>query len=275
MKLLALAGLPALLAACSVDTHFGEVGVYQAPASAGAGGAGGAAATLPGPDTPTFFLTMILRDFKKYDPNDATTNPAFDNVPSEKSVVAELLGPDAKPVYRAPTNTDPTFGSGYFDQWYRDVPGSNIAVPFPLPIAIDDQGFYGYDSQKSGVADVYQGVARRVFFPIDDGSPYATAFGNQGKNHNYAFTGELHASFVPQAGDTLELRSDDDLYVFVDDALALDLSGTHIALTKTLNLDDLALTLGERHALHVFYAERLGATGAFSVRSSCELSSPR
>lgn len=268
---LAHAVLSLPLVACSVQTGQGEVGVYQAPASAGAAGT----SSLPGPDTTSFFLTLTIRDFKQYDAKDATTNPAFDNVASEKSVVAPELGTDLKPVYQTPTNTDPTFGADYFDQWYRDVPGTNITVAYPLPIAVDAQGFYVYDSQQSGVADVYQGVARRVFFPIDDGSTYATAFGNQGKGHNFSFTGELHASFVPQAGDTLEVRSDDDLYIFVDNALALDLSGTHIALSKTLQLDDLALSLGEAHALHVFYAERLGATGALTLHSSFELTSTR
>ncbi|HXK17135.1 MAG TPA: fibro-slime domain-containing protein [Polyangiaceae bacterium] len=271
MKSLAALGLLPLLAACSIETKHGEVGIYQAPTSSAAAGA----PALPSPDAPTFFLTMILRDFKKYDPSDPSTNPAFDNVNSEKSVVTERLGADQKPVYRKPTNALPTFGPDYFDQWYHDVPGTNVTVLFPLPIAIDAQGFYEYDSQTSGTPDVFQGVPRRAFFPIDDGSPYATAFGNQGNNHNFGFTGELHASFVAQAGDSLELRSDDDLYVFVDEALVLDLGGTHVASTNTLNLDDLGITLGERHALHFFYAERLGATGALAVRSSFELLSPR
>lgn len=271
MKAFAYAVLSWPLLACSVQTGQGEVGVYQAPASAGAAGT----SSLPGPDTPSYFLTLILRDFKQYDAKDATTNPAFDNVASEQSVVAPQLGADQKPVYRAPTNTLPTFGKDYFDQWYRDAPGTNINKPYPLPIAVDAEGFYVYDSQQSGVADVYQGVARRVFFPLDDGSEYATAFGNQGKGHNFSFTGELHATFVPRAGDTLEVRSDDDLYVFVDDALALDLSGTHVALSKTVKLDDLALSLAEQHVLHVFYAERLGATGALTLRSSFELTPTR
>lgn len=229
------------------------------------------AAALPGPDTPAFFLTMYLRDFKKYDPGDPTTNPAFGNVASESKVVEETLGADGKPVYRAPDNALPTYGAEYFDQWYRDVPGSNVLVPFPLPISIDDQGYYEYDSQKSGVEDSYQGMARRVFFPLDDGGPYATVLGNQGAGHNFGFTGELHASFLAKPGAMLEVRADDDLYVFVDDQLVVDLGGTHVALSASVELDELALTAGEEHSLHVFYAERLGATGAFSVRSNFEL----
>lgn len=252
---------------CSIDTQQGEVGVYRAPDMPGAAGAG--------PETPSFFLTMQLRDFKKYDSKDPTTNPAFDNVASENRVVAATLGADQKPIYQAPTSMEPTFGAAYFDQWYRDVPGTNVTVPFPLPIAIDAQGFYEYDSQKSGAPDEYQGVARRVFFPIDDSGPYPTSFGNQGQTHNFAFTGELHASFVPAAGDTLEVRADDDLYVFIDDQLVIDLGGTHVALSRSVGMDDLGVTLGVEHALHFFYAERLGATGALTVRSSFALRASR
>jgi fibro-slime domain-containing protein len=267
MKWLTALALVVPLAGCSIDTHQGEVGVYRTPEMPGAAGAG--------PETPSFFLTMYLRDFKKYDSSDPSTNPAFDNVGSENRVVADKLGADRKPVYELPTSMEPTFGAAYFDQWYRDVPGTNVTLPFPLPITIDDQGFYEYDSQKSGTPDEYQGVARRVFFPLDDGGPYPTSFGNQGQTHNFAFTGELHVSFVPSAGDTLEVRADDDLYVFIDDQLVIDLGGTHIALSRTINLDDVEITLGVEHALHFFYAERLGATGALSVRSSFALQASR
>lgn len=267
MKSLAPVAVLVVLSGCSLDTHQGEVGVYRAPATPGAAGAG--------PEPPSFFLTMYLRDFKAYDAADPTTNPAFDNVASENRVVAATLGADGKPVYRTPGGTAPTYGAEYFDQWYRDVPGTNVTVAFPLPVAIDDQGFYEYDSQKSGTSDVYLGVARRVFFPLDDSGPYATAFGNQGKSHNFAFTGELHASFVPVAGDTLEVRADDDLYLFIDDQLVVDLGGTHVALSRTIEVDALGLALGAEHALHLFYAERLGATGALTLRSSFELGPSR
>src|SRR5258706_359436 len=183
MQRLALAVLAVSALACSIETEQAEVGVYQASTSAGAGGGG---LPDPGPDTPSVFLTMYLRDFKRYDASDPSTNPAFDNLNSEKSVVSATLGSDHKPLYQAPQNALPTFGAEFFDQWYRDVPGSNYTVVYPLPMSLGSDGLYEYDSQKSGKPDTYQGVNRRVFFPLDDGDPYATPFGNQGQEHNQA-----------------------------------------------------------------------------------------
>jgi len=255
-------------AACTIEAKQGEVGIYRAPA-----GASGSTA-LPDPDAPkpVLFLTMQLRDFKKFDAADPTTNPAFHNLDSEKSVVAETLGADHKPVYRAPDNDSPTFGAELFDQWYRDVPGTNYLVSYPLPLVLSGDGLYEFDSQKTGVPDADMDVDRRVFFPLDDGSLYATPFGNQGYKHNQAFTGEIHAVFTAAAGGTLQVRGDDDVYVFIDDQLVIDLGGPHAARGMDLDLDDLSLSAGE-HALHVFYAERMGVTGDFMLRSSFALTS--
>jgi fibro-slime domain-containing protein len=269
MHRLAVIALALGAAACSLDTQRGEVGVYQAPASAGAGAGG--SLTAPGPDTPAFFLVMFLRDFKQYDAKDPSTNPAFDNVDSEKSVVDSTLGPDRKPVYRPPSNDLPSYGQAAFDQWYHDVPGTNYTVPYPLPIARGDDGLYEYDSQKSGKPDTYLGVDRRVFFPLDDGDPYATPFGNQGSSHNHAFTGELHAGFTAVPGATLQVRADDDLYLFIDGKLVIDLGGTHSAITRELELDSLSLSADAPYRLDLFYAERRGATGDLMLKTSLEL----
>lgn len=271
MKPHALAFLVLSMAACSIETGRGEVGIYRAPESTGGGGA----VAMPAPDAPLFFLPLRLRDFKKYDASDPTTNPAFGNGDSEKNVVEAILGEDQKPVYRAPVEaTPPTFGKEYFDQWYRDVPETNFAVVLPLPCALDDQGYYTFDSQVSGIEELDQGAIRRVFFPIDDGSERQTPFGNQGAKHNYHFTGEAHASFTAAAGQTLELRADDDIYAFIDDTLVVELGGTHVALPASVALDDLGLTPGEPHSLHIFYAERKGGNAVLALRSNFALAPP-
>jgi hypothetical protein len=72
----------------------------------------------------------------------------FHNIESNRDVAADALGTDRKPVYRAPTNTLATFGKGYFDQWYHDVQGINLAVTYPLTLSLTSDGSYEYDGRK-------------------------------------------------------------------------------------------------------------------------------
>jgi fibro-slime domain-containing protein len=257
-------------AGCAITTRDGEVGIYEAPAAEG--DAVGGAPPEPPAATPVLFLPMLIRDFKVYDAQDPTTNPDFDNMQSEKSVVMSVLGADGKPAYMPPNNTVPTHGQAFFDQWYNDLPETNYPVVYPLPLALTSDGQYEYDSQKSGTPDFYQNVHRRVFLPIDDGTPYATPFGNQRGQHNFAFTGELHATFaLTDAGGSLQVRADDDLYVFVDGKLVIDLGGTHGPIPGEVALGELGLAVGQDYPLDIFYAERQGATGDLLVRTDLEL----
>jgi fibro-slime domain-containing protein len=216
-------------------------------------------------------LTIIIRDFKLYDAADPSTNPDFHNIECDRDVAASTLGDDGKPVYQTPTNTLPTFGKAVFDQWYRDVPGTNIAVDYPLTLTATSDGLYEYDSRKTGTVDTSTGVSRRVFLPIDDGTPYATAFGNQGSPHNLGFTGELHAVFTFPGQGSLQVRGDDDLYIFIGGNLAVNLGGIHAASTLDLDLAGLGLTPGNDYNFDLFYAERAGKTGELLLNTSLVL----
>lgn len=257
-------------AGCSAHAPEGTVGIYLGPANirdasntADSGDAG----------IGSFTLRILLRDFKKYDKNDPSTNPDFHNgaVVSELNVVTNVLGSDGKPTYQTPTNTIKTFGKTYFDQWYNDVPGTNVRVEFPLTLTMTADGLYEYDSQKTGTFDTSAGTPRLDFFPIDDGSPYATAFGNQGDPHNLGFTGELHTTFTYGGQGILKFRSDDDLYAFVGGNLVINLGGQHIAEEATFDVTALGLTIGVDYPLDVFYAERAGRTGDLLVATSINL----
>jgi len=269
----------ASLGAC-VDAPEGQVGVYLPTADAAldatdarhgdiaVGPPGDATAGLP----TTITLNAYIRDFREYDKNNPTTNPAFDNGPSERGVVEGHLGSDGRPVYHAPTSTLPTFGRAYFDQWYRDIPDTNVSVVYPLTLTLTSDGQYEYDSRKLGIADTSTGVFRRVFTPIDDGTPYATPFGNEGKPHNYCFTAELHSVFtLKPGGGLLRFRSDDDAYVFIDKKLVIDLGGTHAAMGQELDVESLGLTVGQDYAIDIFYAERMGKTGDLLLTTTFEL----
>jgi len=221
-------------------------------------------------------LRMLIRDFKKYNVNDPTTNPAFHNNlihDSDLGVVADTLGTDGKPVYKTPANNLPTFGKQYFDQWYQDVPGTNVAVSYPINLTKNSDGLLVYDCHNTGTPDMATGSPRLLFFPIDDGTSSMTAFGNEGDMHNFAFTGELHALFTYPGQGVFRFRSDDDLYVFVAGNLiaAASAPGQHVAEAKMLDLTALRLTAGREYPLDIFYAERAGAAGDFMMATSVVL----
>ena len=212
-------------------------------ASAGGGGSQG--------------LTVTVRDFKFWNASDSTTNPDFENVVADdRGIVATALGADHKPVYKNPSGTTTTtHGQKYFNEWYNDTPGTNIHVEVPLALTMGDGGTYGYDSQVSGVP-LSTSDPRKMWFPIDDGTKYATAFGNQGLQHNYSFTTELHTTFVYRGGETFSFSGDDDVFVFINGALVIDLGGVHAREQGTVSLDTLGLTKGQQYPLDLFNAER-------------------
>jgi fibro-slime domain-containing protein len=203
-------------------------------------------------------LTMTIRDFKMWDASDPTTNPDFeDESGDDRGIVQMMLGTDGKPVYQTATpTTATTHGKADFDEWYNDVAGMNIDVPYPIPLTADgDAGLYGYDSLVSGVP-LSATNATNEFFPIDDGTKYATAFGNQGKPHNYSFTTEIHTVFTYGGGETFSFSGDDDVFVFINKVLAIDLGGVHNREMMSVALDSLGLVKGQEYPLDLFGAER-------------------
>jgi len=93
------------------------------------------------------------------------------------------------------------------------------------------------------------------FFPIDN-----RLLGNEKGNRNSHFTYELHSEFIYQGGETLNYTSDDDLWVFINDTLVVDLGGIHPAQTHTVNLDEIAenigITPGNQYDFDLFFADR-------------------
>ena len=217
-------------------------------------------------------LNVTIRDFKFHDPADPSTDPDFENSPKtdasgapsttylgpwdDRAIVADALGADGKPVYKSPGGvTLTTHGKDAFDKWYRDAPGTNLAVAVPLHLTKNPDGSFEYDSEKTGVPLSATDPIKQ-FFPIDDGTPYATAFGNQGKPHNYSFTVELRTTFVYKGGEFFNFRGDDDVFVYVDKKLVINLGGIHGPETANVKVDDLGLTKGNEYPLDFFSAER-------------------
>ena len=84
----------------------------------------------------------------------------------------------------------------------------------------------------------------------------------QGVERNFYFTTEARYLFVYDGGtSTLSFYGDDDIWVFVNGMLALDLGGTHERLSGSVTISaatagTYGLTPGNIYEIAVFHAER-------------------
>ncbi len=158
-------------------------------------------------------------------------------------IVASLLGGDGTPVYVGPPGAGSITGAAAFQTFYHDVPGLNEDTTYPLELheTTPTSGIYAFDDPE--------------FFPIDN-----RLFGNQGNDHNFHFTTETHAHFTYRGGETLNFAGDDDVWVFLNGHLAIDLGGVHATANAVVNLDDVAsqfgMTVGGNYSFDLFYNER-------------------
>jgi fibro-slime domain-containing protein len=253
----------------------GPTGVFFSDAAPNSGATGDAAA-LPGT------LLAVVRDFRFYDAGDPTTDPDFENPPNtggqgadDKDIVTDTIGTDGKPVYKNPGGTTlTTHGQAEFDKWYRDTPATNIHVDYPLTLTPQANGSYGYDSQVSGVPYNVQGETGNGFFPIDDGTAYQTAFGNQGWPHNYSFTVEIHTVFKYSGGEYFNFRGDDDVFVYINGKLVINLGGIHGPEPEQVSIDTLGLTPGNMYPLDFFSAERHVVGSNIQFETTLDLQPP-
>lgn len=211
------------------------------------------AAQEEGPPDQTI-LSGTVRDFQ-------SSHPDFQyRIGTDRGIVTDTIGPDRKPVYAYPPgeSSPTTNGVESFDQWYRDVEGVNLTTDLDLTLTRvqDDPAVYRFDDG--------------TFFPIDN-----QLFGNEGQSHNYWFTFEVHAQFTYQGGEVFTFRGDDDVWVYINDELVIDLGGVHGAQTASVDLDAVAASIGiapgNDYAFDLFFAERHTSASSFRMgqRATC------
>jgi fibro-slime domain-containing protein len=201
-------------------------------------------------------LRAVVRDFRSGEKDGQPIHPDFEGkVAIDPGIVAATLGTDSKPVYAGGTQGTTTTKEN-FDQWYRDVPGVNITFEKTIPLSADPtrSGVWVFDSD--------------AFYPLgnDEG------WGNQYLEHNQDFTTEIHVRFPYKGGEMFTFRGDDDLFLFVNGRLALDLGGVHSALTGTVDMDaraaELGLEIGKTYPIDIFHADRHCCQSTFHLETT-------
>ena len=94
-------------------------------------------------------------------------------------------------------------------------------------------------------------------------------------DRNGSFTTEFHTSFVYEPGQFFNYIGDDDVWVFVDGKLAMDLGGLHSSIIGEIDLDNLGLVNGKSYSLDFFRAERCESSSNFRIDTSINCFSPQ
>ena len=258
----------------------------------------------------TLALKVKLRDFnqvpsgssKPYDPIYHPDFNSFDGCYGKGYVSESILLSGKTDTGFANDNRNPELinpkagcytGVSQFNQWYNDdAPSINRSFKTEIVLTPIAPGSIIYQYKSN------------LFFPLDESLvgpppkptnpivPGTTTFrdsgnGDDGKFHNFGFTTEFHAMFTylkeiksgPDArpAQKFVFSGDDDVWVFINGKLAVDIGGLHSEEKDSIILDSAtALRLGllksrDSYFLDFFLAERHVTQSNFTITTSLQL----
>ncbi|MEM6855031.1 MAG: fibro-slime domain-containing protein [Planctomycetota bacterium] len=253
------------------------------------GGATASESLTPAADsTPdTIVLEGTLRDFKIDHPDMQNPNKSYG---VKTGLVEDYLdGPVGvgKPVLAAGDSARGMItGEESFNQWFRDVEGVNKSSNYSITLEplSGSPGVYFFAREKQA-----SDSSERYFFPMDEVTDSDETWGDfqnvSTGNHNFYFTYELRTLFTftprkdredPDQDLTFKFVGDDDVWVFINGKLAVDIGGVHGQANGSVNLDDVADSLGLEYngiyELVLFFAERHTTESNFRIETTLQLS---
>ena len=120
----------------------------------------------------------------------------------------------------------------------------------------------GYDKYLGDTTDNQAGTKADELYPVNP-------------NGNYTLRGESQFVYYADQNQYFEFTGDDDVYLFINGKLVLDLGGAHWSLKKTVYMDDIAekcgLQDGQIATFTFFYMERFSDCSNFGIRTNMGL----
>lgn len=204
-------------------------------------------------------LGATIRDFD-------TSHPGFEinDLGLRKGLVQNRLGADGTP---QATVGDTGSAIQTIGDWFKDKPSVNATTCRDIPLSLNNTtgNYFFHDS---------------TYFPIDDfdtradgtPNPFNQKFlANDTLPHNFHFCLESHAVFEYKKGQTFDFSGDDDVWVYIDKRLVVDLGGVHNAENASVNLDTLGLTVGSTYPFDFFFCERRTSQSNMRITTSLNL----